>query len=701
MKFRKTARVGALISTLVLATCVFAYPTVFPTGVTINEPGVSEGYFVIANGPVVYLMDADGTQLHSWTPQSGWTYVTRPIDNGHLLVKTTVNPGVYAIVELDWDSHVVWFFVEPPPGFPPETELHHDWIRLDNGNTMILARYPGLYPQISYRTVLNDFIIEVAPTGEIVWEWYTSDHFDEFGFTQERKDFIYDNGSDWSHINSVSVIPPNSLGDPRFTPGNLIVSYRYQGIAVIDRATSEIVWFNGDATIGQHDAAVIPENFPGGGNILTFDNGWAGKWVLNYNRTHSRILEIDPITEEIVYEYNAESSNLPLWTFFAPQGSGVQRLPGGNTLICETTSGRVFEITPAGDIVWEYIHPTRNPNNFNANNLYRAYKVPLDWASSYFTPDLVVSMSGDADPVAGGTTLQYTIQVDSRGVHPAVNASLNQAMPTGTRFQSISTPPGWDCATPPVGSAGSIACTTSSMSAGSTAQFTLEVSVDPCVVDGTVISSTATVTSDGTDATPGDNSVAVGTAVGDTTCDDGSLCTVDACAADNAACDFEPLDCIPDELCRDSGVCDPATGMCSFSVSANGTGCDDGDPSTCADSCTDGLCSGPVVPPPPEVGDSVRLFRAAGVTTISWDGPSGQFNVYEGVIATGALFVYNHVCMNPGGPITDRSTTAPGVPASGQAAYYLVTRVDQCRDSGCGSSSAGVPRPIPFPCTTA
>jgi hypothetical protein len=35
------------------------------------------------------------------------------------------------------------------------------------------------------------------------------------------------------------------------------------------------------------------------------------------------------------------------------------RLPGGNTLIAITTAGRAIEVTPAGEIAWEFVSPHR------------------------------------------------------------------------------------------------------------------------------------------------------------------------------------------------------------------------------------------------------------------------------------------------------------------------------------------------------
>ncbi|MDT5000382.1 MAG: hypothetical protein QOK12_2487, partial [Mycobacterium sp.] len=71
----------------------------------------------------------------------------------------------------------------------------------------------------------------------------------------------------------------------------------------------------------------------------------------------SRVLEIDPSTEQIVWQYTAEDSGRPPWTFFSSFVSNAQRLPNGNTLITEGMHGRIFQITPSGRVVWEYLTP--------------------------------------------------------------------------------------------------------------------------------------------------------------------------------------------------------------------------------------------------------------------------------------------------------------------------------------------------------
>jgi hypothetical protein len=66
------------------------------------------------------------------------------------------------------------------------------------------------------------------------------------------------------------------------------------------------------------------------------------------------------------------------WQFFSPLLSNAQRLPNGNTVINEGLSGRLFEVTPAGDVVWEYVNPyfgpAAAPDKFQSNMIFRAYR---------------------------------------------------------------------------------------------------------------------------------------------------------------------------------------------------------------------------------------------------------------------------------------------------------------------------------------
>lgn len=105
-------------------------------------------------------------------------------------------------------------------------------------------------------------------------------------------------------------------------------------------------------------------------------------------RDHSRILEIDPITLEIVWQYTGLEAKYSVPTdsykFYSPYISSAQRLENGNTLITEGSNGRIFEVTADHEIVWEYISAYKNERG--SNMVYRAYRVPYNWVPQLETP---------------------------------------------------------------------------------------------------------------------------------------------------------------------------------------------------------------------------------------------------------------------------------------------------------------------------
>jgi hypothetical protein len=162
-------------------------------------------------------------------------------------------------------------------------------------------------------------------------------------------------------------------------------------IAIFSRATGGIVWKVGPDFItgtpennlgqfvGQHHSHIIPYGLPGAGNVLVFDNGgtsgYGGKTGFpRYTREYSRIIEFNPVTLKIIWQYGAESGDE---FFFSHNISSSQRLPNGNTLITEGANGRVFEVTPDKKIVWNFISPLKGPQG--EPRVYRSYRIPPEW----------------------------------------------------------------------------------------------------------------------------------------------------------------------------------------------------------------------------------------------------------------------------------------------------------------------------------
>jgi len=300
------------------------------------------------------LIDLDGEIVHEWP---AWTsHFGYMLPNGHLLLDTEFSPDRdrdLGIVELDWDGNDVWFC---------PCQVHHDFQRLDNGNTMVLCHREQEKPEVAPGLLLSTYLYEVTPECEVVWEWYAEEHIEELqrlaGIEFPRQE------QDWTHSNTVQVLPETPASrDPRFKPGNVIVSHRQLDAAVvIERETGEIVWVWGPGTMShQHATHFLPN-----GHMLCFDNGTMRKW--------SAVWEVEPISGEIVWSYRGNEKE----PFFAAALSNAQRLWNGNTFVCSGSRpdlGRLFEVTPDGEIVWDF----QNPYAGYAEGeliVYRAYKYP-------------------------------------------------------------------------------------------------------------------------------------------------------------------------------------------------------------------------------------------------------------------------------------------------------------------------------------
>jgi len=131
--------------------------------------------------------------------------------------------------------------------------------------------------------------------------------------------------------------------------------------------------------VGQHHAHMIPAGLPGAGNILIFDNGGMPEHrgdrpsVFPKHRGYSRVLEIDPITCEILWQYGTSSGAENFYSHFI---SSAQRLPNGNTLITAGAYGHFFEVTHHKEVVWEFQNP--KGRNHGART-YRALRIPPEW----------------------------------------------------------------------------------------------------------------------------------------------------------------------------------------------------------------------------------------------------------------------------------------------------------------------------------
>jgi hypothetical protein len=409
-----------------------AVPTVNKTAVTIYKPEKAYKSYIAfsAFDGKTHLVDMAGKEVHTWN------YVGLPgavIDpalvggaRGHTLLQIQAaddqRGGIFGnktVGEVDWNGKIVWEWGSQAPD--GAARQNHDWARLPNGNTLLLITRPRVVPALGSKVVGDQGIYEVSPDGHIVWQWMASDHLDEFGLSAEGMQFLRDqiaadpDTDPWGYfeINNMHRLGANKWfeeGDARFDPDNIMIDSRKANfIVIISKKTGKIVWRMGpyyeggrhdadhrlartetprpvDQLAGQHNAHLIPEGLPGAGNILVLDNqGGSGYPPVALGvYAASRVLEINPVTKQIVWQYTAADSGRMPWTFFTSFVGSVQRLPNGNTLINEGMNGRIFQVTASGEIVWEYVNPyagmMKQGDRMLLNPMiYRAQAVPYDW----------------------------------------------------------------------------------------------------------------------------------------------------------------------------------------------------------------------------------------------------------------------------------------------------------------------------------
>jgi len=317
---------------------------------------------------------------------------------------------------------------------------------LEGGKVLVLEDHapdPNLTTHVSIKPLKDDLIRELDWEGNELFRWHVWEHFDELGLDAAARVGL-DQGrcymgpafmadalpEDWTHGNSVAWCGPNKwydAGDLRFHPDNIITDFRSLNITIIiarhdhpdgDWVAGDVVWklgpdystASGDfmvgQIIGQHQAHMISKGLPGAGNLLIFDNGGQGGYGAyiqglrdvngdplgtypNTFRQFSRVIEIDPVAKQVVWEFKQPRLSKDLdgdgkilgneKLFYSNLMSGMQRLPNGNTLICEADPGRVFEVTESGEVVWEYAPHWLRPGGPFVGSLYRAYRIPASW----------------------------------------------------------------------------------------------------------------------------------------------------------------------------------------------------------------------------------------------------------------------------------------------------------------------------------
>ncbi len=325
------------------------------TGVTVyDKTRAFPGYNLQTSGhdTEALLLDMDGKVVHRWSCPFQVAFPNYDLRDLHLLYPPEFfrrahvfdNGDLLAIyedaglVKLDKDSNILWTY----PGSP-----HHDFDIDENGNiyvlTLDLRRIPRLHP---HRSSIEEFIAILDAEGRELRKVSLLEAFENSPYASllERcPDF-----GDIFHTNTVERLSGiHADRSPAFRAGNVLISVReIDTIAIVDLEAEAVVWALTGQWSRQHQPTLL-EN----GNLLLFDN--RGHFGM------SKVIEFDPFTQEILWEYAGTPEN----GFYSKACGSSERLPNGNTLITESNGGRTFEVTAEGEIVWEHFNPYRTGEN--------------------------------------------------------------------------------------------------------------------------------------------------------------------------------------------------------------------------------------------------------------------------------------------------------------------------------------------------
>jgi hypothetical protein len=336
-------------------------------GVTAYVPSAAyPGYTLYTSGDAAraVLVSMSGRIVHQWQlpfskvwnrsaavrkPRSDalifWDKARLLPDGGLLVLYESAGdtPWGYGMARIDRDSRLVWSFLQ---------HTHHDFDIGPDGRIYVLTNaftsrtLPGF--DFLARPRLSDALQILSPDGKPLDTIPLTEALAQSQYHRLLNAIPQFSLADPLHTNSVQLITPALAAHfPFGKPGDVLLSFRDLGaIAVLDPQRRVLTWLLRGSWLGQHDVRLLPD-----GHLLMFDN------LGGYDSGHgpSRALEIDPVTQQVVWQYSGDVRH-PLDS--ALRGR-AQREPNGNTLITEADGGRLVEVTPQGQIAWEYINPVR------------------------------------------------------------------------------------------------------------------------------------------------------------------------------------------------------------------------------------------------------------------------------------------------------------------------------------------------------
>ena len=332
------------------------------------EPGVTflTGFF--DNDHAMLLVDHEGNELHRWTVNLFETFPSlehvqpaesRPRDNWQ-----THLHGAYPLpdgsVVFNFDLHgLVRVDACGAPTWTLDRMAHHAISRGDDGTFWVpsrvhhldeVDRLPMMQPPF-----YEDQVLQVSEDGEVL----KTISLPEVFYKNDMLGDLFANGvriptnadPDMLHTNDAQVLNADvASAFPMFETGDLAVSMRDLNLVmVIDPDTGKVKWKQTGPWLRQHDPDFLAD-----GTISVFDNRSDGS-LFGDVLGGSRIVKVNPETGQstVVFKRGKDQDQRRFYTHIMGKH---QFLPNGNLLVTETIAGRVMEVTPNGDVVWQYVN---------------------------------------------------------------------------------------------------------------------------------------------------------------------------------------------------------------------------------------------------------------------------------------------------------------------------------------------------------
>ena len=453
-------------------------------GVFNNTSENFEGYTLFSPTTNTYLIDNCGKLINTWNSLYKPGSSVYLLEDGSLLRACRIQHPFFSaggsggrLERTDWYGNLLWAYNFSDSSY----HQHHDFSPMPNGNILVLCwEYKDFNQSIdagrdSLSMLDNElwptYIIEVEPIGydsiNIVWEWHVWDHLtQDFDSTKQNYgivsnnphlldiNFYLNNGkNDWLHCNSIDY---NEQLD------QIVISSRtLSEFYVIDHSTSTLEasgstggtsgkggdllyrwgnpagydsnFVNNRMLFGQHDVQWIKDGLIDQGKFLIFNNG--------KGRGYSSVDIVNPsldVNGDYLLNTNMmfgpdsvdwSFTSTPNTDFYASYISGAQRLPNGNTLICDGAHGTFFEINQNKEEVWNYVNPMLNTyilsqedtipvtQNGWGNATFRSTKYPVNFLgfnNKDMTPGLNLELNPYQDSCSMISSINDIVNIDKK-----------------------------------------------------------------------------------------------------------------------------------------------------------------------------------------------------------------------------------------------------------------------------------------------